>query len=1357
MTTYFDFSEIVKENENCKLRAYATTAVRSCTISHMLTCSLRGSERKDIVFAKETALELLEIVDEGKLNSIIEQPIFGTIKDIKVLHSIFPEPVLYDPFEKKEGTDSENNLDLRVIPGQDVLVCLSDSGMLLFLAYTESISSYMNNGKAIAVQDDDSSDFDIARMTGKFQLIKEIQIAKPGFDFKDLGRVVCVDPMGRLIAVAAWYNTFQIFSIPSGSIFNYDPSNNTKLYSQEGVIWNMTFLYPSDESRALLAMVVVDDRKTPHIVIYNFLATEKLEDDMIPTSIPRDAFVPLFCFLPMHLIPLPNFPECFLLVNEKEICFIHARHGKVKSGDLYPRPLPDPQSLMTAFAYPMDTSVLKRAAALPHSPKQYVYAGMENGGLYRIDIMSEKSIEFTLVRNDGINPVGSTMTSLCLDPEIGDIIIIGGDMCDGAVVKANPKSRAEITYEIPNWAPIWDFQMLDLNKEGHNVIFSCSGRGRQGSIRVIRKSFGVNILSSSDAEFDGVVSLWNLKCDVNDGVDTFLALSFINSTRLMQMTENGLNDVSDRSGFNLKVHSILVASYEPVPGYLIQIHKESIIISKPNIDVLHPITENVERYEWQVPENMRIEVAAVCQSMVFIGLTSGKENVICVLKLYYDAKINIMTFSDIAHVDLDCSPSFIRCFSVSSLTPVPLCIIGTYKTSVKFLSLSSENFLTILHEEILDLKDKTIIPESVYLIGNEEKAYFLVGIREGTIVYYEWSWSSENKLMLSQPNFRRIGASPVKLIVSHPNLPLLVDEENKSVSVLALSDRPWKIEYSHNTGFKFVCVKFKHYEHVQEATVFDYANLPRIYFFIAKDCLNFVQLDNFTNDNLRTIPVYDTPRRLIYDDFSKLLLVACTSHTKPFPSSVLKLVDPVTGKINDTFDLQPKDYPDTRESVYSIAEWKFTSERQEYRWFFIGTGHHMANKHAIGQTPPIGGRFLTFTISKIQDENEASGFVYKLTNRIVIDVEGIVHAICPLSDKYLLVSAENTMNLLRFDLEKKKFYKVHVQKLQWQILSINVHGTHILVGTSQCSIMYEFVAEKERFRLLKSERSVRLNLESILLSENFSIGSDKRGNVFGLWYNEASSPIDSCLVPVFSFNEAEAVSRFRSNFHKTQVKPDAEVSSSETKTEPKETSADIIWDARHDLDDHAAIVMGCSLLGSAFMFTRISIKDHNLLLNLQLVLENWPTTRPCLGNNNGRFRKMFHENSINHVIDGEMVSQFLKLSRSEQCRIVDMHPELIMAGTLFLRGDQFKLEEELYNKQHEDILETIFDLDEDHPMTPIHIDQNDVDEMNIDFESSMDQDFPDENFETDETENKDVDISRSMIQMASAEEIVDAL
>ncbi|CAG8823116.1 12416_t:CDS:2, partial [Gigaspora rosea] len=108
-------------------------------------------------------------------------------------------------------------------------------------------------------------------------------------------------------------NIFQLFSLHRGPKVSFDQISQTKEYPQSGIICNMAFLYPSDKTRILLAMTVYDDLdKQISIVIYQFWAEDAPERNITSFSkLPLRKNEPL----PLHIIPLPNFPECFLLVN----------------------------------------------------------------------------------------------------------------------------------------------------------------------------------------------------------------------------------------------------------------------------------------------------------------------------------------------------------------------------------------------------------------------------------------------------------------------------------------------------------------------------------------------------------------------------------------------------------------------------------------------------------------------------------------------------------------------------------------------------------------------------------------------------------------------------------------------------------------------------------------------------------------------------------------------------------------------------------------------------------------------------------------------------------------------------------
>eukprot|EP00850_Spirogloea_muscicola_P004348 SM000018S03713 [mRNA] locus=s18:944880:955796:- [translate_table: standard] len=103
----------------------------------------------------ETALELLAVVG-GTLQSIAEQPVFGSIRDLRVLPFCEPAAAGRSP----------------ALQGKDLLVLLSDSGKLSFLAF--NIEAH------------------------RFLAISHVGIAEPGFDRHSLGRLLAVEPTYEL-------------------------------------------------------------------------------------------------------------------------------------------------------------------------------------------------------------------------------------------------------------------------------------------------------------------------------------------------------------------------------------------------------------------------------------------------------------------------------------------------------------------------------------------------------------------------------------------------------------------------------------------------------------------------------------------------------------------------------------------------------------------------------------------------------------------------------------------------------------------------------------------------------------------------------------------------------------------------------------------------------------------------------------------------------------------------------------------------------------------------------------------------------------------------------------------------------
>ncbi|THG21174.1 hypothetical protein TEA_006488 [Camellia sinensis var. sinensis] len=76
----------------------AKCVLRGSVVLQVVQGHIRSPSSNDVVFGKETSIELVIIDDDGIAQSICEQPVFGTIKDLIILpwnekfHARSPQP-----------------------------------------------------------------------------------------------------------------------------------------------------------------------------------------------------------------------------------------------------------------------------------------------------------------------------------------------------------------------------------------------------------------------------------------------------------------------------------------------------------------------------------------------------------------------------------------------------------------------------------------------------------------------------------------------------------------------------------------------------------------------------------------------------------------------------------------------------------------------------------------------------------------------------------------------------------------------------------------------------------------------------------------------------------------------------------------------------------------------------------------------------------------------------------------------------------------------------------------------------------------------------------------------------------------
>ncbi|KAJ7971392.1 Splicing factor 3B subunit 3 [Quillaja saponaria] len=173
----------VPEEECSSAKSRSSSSSSSTNAHYLAKCVLKGSvvlqvlyghirspSFLDVVFGKETSIELVIIGEDGIAQSVCEQAVFGTIKDLAIL-----------PWnEKFRQRDSQ-------MLGKDLLVVVSDSGKLSILTFCNEMH--------------------------RFFPVTHLQLSDPGNSRHQLGRMLAVDSSGCFVAVSAYEDRLALFSV----------------------------------------------------------------------------------------------------------------------------------------------------------------------------------------------------------------------------------------------------------------------------------------------------------------------------------------------------------------------------------------------------------------------------------------------------------------------------------------------------------------------------------------------------------------------------------------------------------------------------------------------------------------------------------------------------------------------------------------------------------------------------------------------------------------------------------------------------------------------------------------------------------------------------------------------------------------------------------------------------------------------------------------------------------------------------------------------------------------------------------------------------------------------------------------
>lgn len=1005
----------------------AKSVLRGSAVLHAIYGHFRSSFSYDIVFGKETSIELAIIGEDGIVQAICEQPLFGTIKDMAVV-----------PWNDKFHAQTPR------VQGKDHLVVISDSGKLTFLTFCNEMH--------------------------RFFPLTHIQLSNPGNSRHQLGRMLAVDSSGCFVATSAYEDQLALFSLSASGGSDiiderilYPPENegnaNVARSIQRpltsGTIWSMCFIsrdssHPSKEHNPVLAIILNrrgallnellllrwDIRDHAISYISQFVESGPLAHDIV--EVPhsngfalmfrvgdvllmdlRDALHPR-CVCRTSLNYFPNAVEEQNFVEDSRVTdFDDDGSFNVAARALLELQDYDPMCIDGEGSNVKSTS--KHACSWSWEPDNDKNPRMvfcaDTGEFFMIEI-SYDGEDLKVNLSDCLYKDLSCKTLLWVEDGFLAALV---EMGDGIVLKMENESL-QYTSPIQNVAPILDMSIVDYHDEERDQMFACCGVAPEGSLRIIRSGIIVEKLLKTAPIYQGITGTWTVGMKVADLHHSFLVLSFVEETRVLSV---GLSftDVTDLVGFQPDVCTLACGLVGD--GLLVQIHQTAVRLCLPTkaahpegIPLSSPVCSS-----W-FPANMGINLGAVGHDLIVVSTSNPCFlyilGVRCLSPFHYEIfeMQHLRLLNELSCISIPQKyferrrSSFMNHAVDSRAAALPVgvdtgntFVIGTHKPSVEVVSFVPGDGLRIIASGTISLTSSLgtavsgCIPQDVRLVL-ADRFYVLSGLRNGMLLRFEWPSASSmfsveipshecsiGSCMLSSDyaisNTAAISLEPKMLAVDSIdntmddlpiNLQLIATRRIgiTPVFLVPLSDSldSDMIALSDRPWLLHAARHSLSYTSISfqpstHATPVCSVECPKGILFVADNSLHLVEMVHSTRLNVQKFHLGGTPRKVQYHSESKLLLVMRTelSNDNDTCSSDICCVDPLSGSTVSSFKLERGETGKSMELV------KIGNEQV----LVIGTS--LSSGPAImpsGEAESTKGRVIVLCLENLQNSDSGS-------------------------------------------------------------------------------------------------------------------------------------------------------------------------------------------------------------------------------------------------------------------------------------------------------------------------------------------------------------------------------------------------
>ncbi|KAM9545666.1 DNA damage-binding protein 1 [Salvelinus alpinus] len=839
---------------------------------------------------------------------------------------------------------------------------------------------------------------------------------------------------------------------------------------------------------------------------------------------------------------------------------------------------------------------------------RYLLGDME-GRLFMLLLEKEELMDGAVVLKDlRVELLGETSIAECLTYLDNGVVFVGSRLGDSQLVKLNVDSNDSGSYvavmeTFTNLGPIVDMCVVDLERQGQGQLVTCSGAFKEGSLRIIRNGIGIHEHASID--LPGIKGLWPLRSEAGRETDDMLVLSFVGQTRVLMLSGEEVEE-TELPGFVDNLQTFYCGNVA---------HQQLIQITSGGVRLVMQDSKALVS-EWKEPQGRNISVAACNSSQVVLAVGRA---------LYY-LQILSGELKQISTVEMEHE---VACLDITPLGEggeSPLCAVGLWTDiSARVLKLPC---FTALHKEMLGGE---IIPRSILMTTFEGGYYLLCALGDGALFYFGLDLTTG---MLSERKKVTLGTQPTVLRTFR---------SLSTSNVFACSDRPTVI-YSSNHKLVFSNVNLKEVNYMCPLNSEGY---PDSLALANNSTLTIGTIDEIQKLHIRTVPLYESPRRICYQEVSQCFgvlssrvemqdasgttaavrpsastqaLSSSVSSSKLFPSSTSphetsfgEEVEVHSLLVVDQHTFEVLHAHQFLQSEYALSMVSCRLGRDPAVYFIVGTAMVYPE-----EAEPKQGRIIVFhyTDGKLQTVAEK-------------EVKGAVYSMVEFNGK-LLASINSTVRLYEWTAEKELRTECnHYNNIM--ALYLKTKGDFILVGDLMRSVLLLAYKPMEgNFEEIARDFNPNwMSAVEILDDDNF-LGAENAFNLFVCQKDSAATTDEERqhLQEVGVFHLGEFVNVFS---HGSLVLQNLGESSTPTQ---------------------GSVLFG-TVNGMIGLVTSLSEGWYSLLLDLQNRLNK---VIKSVGKIEHSFWRSFHTErkteQATGFIDGDLIESFLDLGRAKMQEVV---------------------------------------------------------------------------------------------------------